>query len=256
MYFLHGRSIANRTTLLLPPHLWAANKEGLPVRTGQYTTQEHLMRTIDAENPDIVFLFSGYLLPMHKLLSTQELDGIIRHLRNQGCRVATYDPSWELMSIPHMALRTHYLEESQSGAFVKHALYAMARLAFRTLNRSSEILKDVLHVYPAPISTEHVRSVSFFNPSLLGAQAVLNKDVLAQPPTGARIRSAQRPYWLFILASEDYKGIGGLQGPDVEIRRTLLLGGQKEIRGPSGKNTTTDIARRQASHLHRAKGLY
>ncbi len=81
MYFLHGQRIASRSTLLLPPRLWATNGDTLPVRTRQYRSYEDLVRTIDDENPDIVFLFSGYLFSMHKLLSTRSLEKLLQYLR-------------------------------------------------------------------------------------------------------------------------------------------------------------------------------
>ena len=104
MFFLEGQELAKRATILLPPRLYATNGDGLGVRTLQYTAYADLTDAIVDESPDLVIIFSAYLLPVHGLLSLQSLVKLIFWLKARGCHVATYDPFWGLMATPRAAL--------------------------------------------------------------------------------------------------------------------------------------------------------
>src|SRR5262249_49340562 len=96
--FVIGNLWASRTTFLLPPRLFAINHDSLPVRTLPSSSYKDLYREIDDNKPDVVFLFSGYLLPAHQLVSLPILADLVRHVRSLKCAVVTSDPFWGLLA--------------------------------------------------------------------------------------------------------------------------------------------------------------
>jgi hypothetical protein len=193
MYFLYGQQFASRTTLLLPPRLHAANQSGLPVRTLPYRSYHDIVKVIEEETPHIVFLFSGYVLPLHKLLSVGSLARLVRFLRDRGCRVVTYDPFWGLMPAARAVFANHLLEGTKPWP-VKLIRYGRVRFgrSVRTLTKTAQILNGVTHIQPAPMNSQKVPTTSFFNPLL---KHVVRSE---NSPSGS-------PYWLFLLSSEDYR---------------------------------------------------
>jgi hypothetical protein len=202
MFFLQGRKLASRTTLLLPPRLYAANHAVLPVRTLPYRSYQELVQTIDSEDPDIVFLFSGYLLALHQLLSIDELGRLVRSLRERGRSVATYDPFWGLMLDPLTVFADHLLNDESRRWSMRLEMYELARAApvVKTLTQTAAILKELPHVNPAPIKRDKVRTVSFFNPGLL--------QTTNRWPGAVTVGGSAKPdtrYWLFVLSVEDFE---------------------------------------------------
>ncbi len=197
MYLLHGQEIANRATFLLPSRLFATNGEGLNVQTREYRSYQDLIAVIDMEQPDIVFLCSGYLFPIHNLLSGQSLSELLRFLRGKGCQIVTTDPFWGLMSM------SDPLTERDNAHPLK--LFRIFNLPLkryfilRPMAEPTRLLKDMLHVHLFPVNTNNIRSVSFFNPLLIDAQVEPDRDRVTIPG------STDRRFWLFILGQEDYK---------------------------------------------------
>ncbi len=90
--FLHGQEFARESAVLLPDALFRHNGNRLPVATRHYRSLSDILHAVDAHQPDIVFLFSGYMFSVNGLLSPQALTRLVQHLRRQGCRVVTSDP--------------------------------------------------------------------------------------------------------------------------------------------------------------------
>ena len=197
MFFLHRQAIAGRTTLLLPPRLFATNGAGLGVRTLEYKNYAEAVAHLTAEDPHVVILFSGYLLAIHELMSVTSLHMLIEWLRARGCAVATYDPFWGLMATPHLAFSPHFWKGRRFE--VVRFLKFLATLPLRpgqklrfdpnpvaVFSKTSKVLRDVVHLNPAPLVAEGVPITSCFNPQLIGV-----------PPPDA--------YWLFVLSELDYR---------------------------------------------------
>ena len=77
MLFLQGTDLVERSVLLLPPVLYEKNRGQLGIETLEYRCFEDLVDRIEERDPAVVFLFSGYLFTVHKLLSRSELDRLV-----------------------------------------------------------------------------------------------------------------------------------------------------------------------------------
>lgn len=205
MYFLQGRELVKSSTVLLPPRLFASNRETLPCATREYASIEDIISMVDTIKPDIFFLFSGYILPNHGLLSLEEMDALVKLLVDRNITVSTSDPFFGIFS--HMDA-SHITGPESLRLFETDLLpdltwqyraHAM-RGNFHILSQfaiASDILKDTVHLYyccPDPDDgpmqgSDH--QAAFFNPSLIEADQ------------GAA--SSEDPHWLYILGSVDYE---------------------------------------------------
>src|SRR5262249_8532712 len=98
MSFLRGQEFATRATIALPEGHYAANRSYLPVNAVPYTTLGDVLSVVQAQKPDLVFLFSGYLLANDGLASPEAVQEFVHQLRDRGCRVITGDPFLGLAS--------------------------------------------------------------------------------------------------------------------------------------------------------------
>ena len=98
MSCLVGQEFASRAAILLPDILYSSHKDVLPIRTYHYASLDDILTRVEMWNPDIVFLFSGYLVIGNRLLSWKSLARLVRHLRDRGCRIVTSDPFLGLTS--------------------------------------------------------------------------------------------------------------------------------------------------------------
>ena len=98
MYFLQGRDLVDSSTVLLPPRLFADNKDTLPCEAREYKSIEDIIRLVDTNKPDIVFLFSGYILPNHELLSLEVMAALVQLLSDRDCKIVTSDPFFGIFS--------------------------------------------------------------------------------------------------------------------------------------------------------------
>lgn len=208
MYFLQGRDLVSSSTVLLPPRLFADNKDTLPCETLEYKSIEDIVGTVDATKPDIVFLFSGYILPNHELLSLEVMADFVQLLSDRNCTIVTSDPFFGIFSrmgpsnitgpeslrlfetdiIPD--LTWEYRVHATCGNFRILEQFALA----------SDILKDTVHLYyccPDP-QDEPIEgstyTASFFNPCLIYDKKESNTS-----------KASENPHWLFILGSVDYE---------------------------------------------------
>src|SRR5436190_17935678 len=100
MYLLAGQEFASRSTLMLPDRVYRPNRDSLPVRTQRYEGLQDLLTVVEAEQPEVVVLCSGYLFSTHGTLSLASLEKLVQHLRGAGSRVVTTDPFLGLVSRP------------------------------------------------------------------------------------------------------------------------------------------------------------
>src|SRR5207248_1879250 len=84
MYMVLGQSLVASTTLLMPPRLFVNNGELLPGRTFLYRALEDIVDAVDRHRPDLVFICSGYLFPVHKICTSEQLGELIDLLSARG----------------------------------------------------------------------------------------------------------------------------------------------------------------------------
>jgi hypothetical protein len=211
MIFLHGSDLLQRSVLLLPPELASTHERSLKVRTHPYSSLDDLLHWIDVERPALVFLCSGYLLTSERLLSKRELGRLVRLLEARGCAVVTNDPCWGLL-----ASRLRMTSELPDGTYLEKARKKWVEwLIVHRLRQSYRVLRHLIHAYPTSVrpmlSAEGLRTVEYFNTRLPSPFDDSDEKKRAEPDS-TWSRPMDRPYWLFILASLDYRIQSTLHG--------------------------------------------
>ncbi|MBI4342460.1 MAG: tetratricopeptide repeat protein [Candidatus Omnitrophica bacterium] len=221
MYFVLGQPLIRQTTLLLPPRLYANNAQAIASRTHCYRSVEDVIQALDREQPDIVFLCSGYLFWAHQIFSPESLEQLAGALRDRECRVVTTDPFLGLFLDHEPA---SLIKVDIPVACPPHPEWTLEQLiqAKRAseeteatlISRSGTVFRDALHLYPTYCDLpEHLatqtnaHNISFFNPQLMRAQP----DVSV--PKRAPRDSPGRPHWMFVLSEADYATQTLFEGP-------------------------------------------
>jgi tetratricopeptide (TPR) repeat protein len=200
MYLLLGQPLAAGATFLLPSRLFVTNPDILPGRTRHYASVEDVIRAVDADQPEIVFLCSAYIYSFHEAFTLDGLERLVRELRARGCRVVTTDPFLGLLS----DLDGSTTVGVDIPADAPDDLRTLKAVLDERLNRefaaSARILDGLPHLYPVPPGPSTpdpgVECIAFHNPQLL-----LGADELDVRASGA----GDKPIWLFVLASRDYE---------------------------------------------------
>lgn len=216
MYFLQGRDLVSSTTVLLPPRLFADNKDTLPCHTHEYQSIEDIIHMVDTTEPDIVFLFSGYILPNHDLLSLEVMADLVQLLADRKCKIVTSDPFFAIFS----RMGPAHITGPESVRLFETDLIPDLTWEYRVnatcgnlrilgqFAIASHILKDTVHLYyccPDPEAEPIERSnhnAAFFNPSLIETERTTGAPTLS---ASAGLEAADSPLWLFILGSVDYE---------------------------------------------------
>lgn len=218
MYFLQGRELMNSSTLLLPPRLFAKNESTLPVQTFEYASIDDVIRIVDATRPEIVFLFSGYILPLHDVISHEGMARLLQLLSDRKCKVATSDPFFGIFSrmdpasiSAEDALRIFETEllPDQSWHYRLSMTFGNTQI-LKQFNTASQILRGTTHLYftwpepsdePIDVATD---TLLFFNPSLVCDE----KETTSTGDSSSGVvdsEVAPKPHWLFVLGSVDYE---------------------------------------------------
>ena len=168
---------------------------------------EDILRVVDAEEPDVVFLCSAYLFSIHGILSREDLERLAATLRERGCGVVTSDPFLGMLSRhdPHSLVSIQIPEESSELDLEKmRGIKRVEDERLRThFSHCEKIFRDAPHLYPAfcdvpehDVAAADSRSVSFFNAKLVCPEL---------GSSGEDEGSDSRPHWLFILSRTDYE---------------------------------------------------
>lgn len=210
MYFLQGSDLVNSSTVLLPPRLYANNKDTLPCETYEYTGIEDIIDRVETISPDIVFLFSGYILPNHDLLSIEVMADLVQLLSDRKCKIVTSDPFFAIFSRmdrtnitgpESLRLFETDLIPDLHWEYRVNATWGNLRI-LEQFALASDILKDTVHLYyckpdprdePIPGSTY---TAAFFN------QSLIYEPCASSPPQG---QNSADPHWLFIIGAVDYE---------------------------------------------------
>ena len=187
MYLLLGSEF--RPVLLMPDRLFAANGNSLPFAAHRYASLREVTETIDREQPDIVFLFSGYLYAANNIFDVETTEALVRDLRSRHHRIVTSDPFLGLMS--EIGAQTFSDRHPRKQWLTEH------------FSRLSRVFADVTHLYL--INTQafaRTQSVSFFNGHIIlpvSAFAECERKL-----SGWMRLAAGRKRWVCVLSLEDY----------------------------------------------------
>jgi hypothetical protein len=246
MSFLRGQRLARRATMLLPDNLYLSYRASAGIPAIPYVGSDDILAAVDAAEPDIVCLFSGYLFEQGHLLSPESLNQLLQRLRDRGCRIVTSDPFLGLASgLTLGQIDTRMLASGQTG--IRRWL---TRLVVRWRGLGTPVvrvpaLEEVIHLYPTsvPLRPDGVERLSFFNP------ATIRLAIEPEQPDSGR-------HWLFVLSATDLQ----CQRTSLGIRKfTALLAGMLWHTEQAGRLPTLiaprSIVRLVARHLPEAELL-
>jgi hypothetical protein len=173
------------------------NYAGLPGRTHRYGDLADLLSIVEEESPQVVCMFSGYLLVHDRLLDQEGLDRFVEELLRRGIKVVTSDPFLGMASRFPYVNPKNPLEQILSLPFglVGELLFGSL---FPYLMRMGSSLKRVAHLYVVdPDEPGDVRRLMFFNPNI--------RRKSQQEGDRARVSQRDSGDWLFILANSEYR---------------------------------------------------
>jgi Tfp pilus assembly protein PilF len=199
-YFVLGQELVGRSTLLLPERLYMFNVDAIPGRTHRYASVDDILKVLERERPEIVFLCSGYLLCEHLGFTLDDLARLVDQLRERGCRVVTADPYMGMLSQRDpRSLISIDIPTAYSNFPVEqlaNAKRAAEERMWAGFTKSEQILRDTYHLYPSycgvagEAAETDARNVAFFNARLV-------------QPTLTTREEAAKPHWMFILGGPD-----------------------------------------------------
>jgi hypothetical protein len=187
LYFALGQSFS--VVLALPPRLFAPQGRFMSYPTHQYSRVDDLLSIAQRERPDVVLLFSGYLLGVNGIFKIDELRTLLSQLRAGGYRIATTDPFLGLMN----RIDTSTFND-------RHPMKAWLTDHF---NSVSQAMSGIVHLYPADLKTSATHpGQSFFNRHIITTpeqREATEKQLFSSEP----YRPGKRR-WMFVLSMEDY----------------------------------------------------
>jgi len=202
MYMLHHQPLAARALILLPRRAYELHGRGLGVACRPYESLGDILAAVEAHAPDVVCLYSGYLLAAQRLLSVGELGELVHTLGERGCRLATSDPYiGTFRRLPEADLPAPRGALRHFGPFAK--LFQKKAMQ-RHVRRVEEILDGATHIYPVEVDLRgagRTPRATFFNPLYIRDEDELRANhaaVSALSPGGAHA-----PRWLFVIAQFD-----------------------------------------------------
>jgi hypothetical protein len=243
--FVFGQDFSGETAIALRPKPYRLNRDSLPLQTYRFNSAKDIIRATIMWEARIVFLLSGYGLPVEGLTSPSELGRLVKDLRNRNCCVVTSDP---FLGSASTVMESEVLDmlPPAEGWVTKLFFSHLARRFTRNLNRASNSLSDVIHLYPGPTDNipnrSRVQRISFFNPELAKRDPAWEGSGERLKKTGSG-RSTEKA-WLFIIAPSDVSiqqrkwGVSGFANQLVHMleqtreaeRSPVLLGPSSLIR--------------------------
>jgi hypothetical protein len=215
MYILFRQASLNRATLAIPQRIYDLHEGQISVSSYPYRSLQDILRLIDTDRPDIVFLVSGYSYAYQNLLSIRELRKLLRLLEQRNCKIATSDPYLgtfrQIVNSParngafQRSLKRRLRWTPRVYAILADSIrYLQNRKLRRFVREVADCLKDVQHFCPVPknlLPAGRTNYVGFFNPLAIYS----NDDLQAISAAVSAFHdiSVDRPRWLFVLARFD-----------------------------------------------------
>jgi hypothetical protein len=194
MYMVMGCQF--RTAFAMREPWYSLNRDGLPGASYRFDGLADIFTAIDRESPDLVCLFSGYSYANDKVINLEELDRLVKYLKDRGVKAVTSDPFLGLISrLPPIDLTNpigqivgfpiRLIGESILGSMFSYFL------------RARVILKDLPHVYIVDPDEHGIKALPFYNPNIRHwTEPALREAPIANVPA--------QPYWFFVLGASDY----------------------------------------------------
>jgi hypothetical protein len=209
LYLVLGQECFRDARILLSPRLHQNNHDALPGRMDVWTSEQDLARSIEAFQPNVVILASGYLLPVHSLLTADAMERLCALARRHNAVVVTTDPFLGL--ITQWSGRLQQLISIDIPEDAGDSLRAVKRSAdamlHNALSGAEDVLRNLPHLYPSYTDMQGVetfsadsRNVSFFNDAL-----VLPPDLDSKGRGAGNGQVAESAaHWMFVISEADY----------------------------------------------------
>lgn len=204
MYWVLGQPGFHKARVLVSQRLYDTNADVLPGRLSLWRSEQDLVEAIHRHRPRLIVLASGYLMPVHGLLSPEALQRILLVAGAQGATTITADPFMGVITRPP----GQPIEELISIQIPENApapLRAAKKLGddmLRTrLGGAEAVLRDLPHLYPSHTDMSDLqarshddRNLSFFNAALRAPAELLEAARRGEPS-----------YWMFLIAQADHQ---------------------------------------------------
>ncbi|TXH35883.1 MAG: hypothetical protein E6Q94_03605 [Burkholderiaceae bacterium] len=188
MYFLQGVDANISAHVLLPTALRHAVSSTATMRVDHYDSLCDIEACVEQLAPDVVMLFSGYLLTIGKRFSFFNAVALLRRLKRRGVPVLTSDPFLGLLDSPNALDFNAVL--SQGRLSWRQRLLSQ-RLAWRLYFLKVQ-LRWCWHVYPSPIQRLHADRPGALSYAALPPAKSMAVELAAGPPS-----------WIFVLSQVD-----------------------------------------------------
>jgi hypothetical protein len=212
MYLVLGQACFRDALILMSPRLYEKNHDAFPGRIARWASEADLVAAIDTVRPSVVVLASGYLLPVHDLLTTEAVGRLCAQARRHNAVVVTADPFLGLIS-QWSGRGLHRLISIDIPKNAGKRLVAIKRSADARLHKelleSERFLGPLHHLYPSYTDMDRLesadtdrRNLSFFNDALLLPPhlADTGRNAGSQPLVGADPR-----HWMVLISEVDFQ---------------------------------------------------
>lgn len=205
LYFLHRQPVATNATILMPEWLYQKQAKYLPVQSQPYSSYQDILDIAEVKAPDIVFLFSGYLLASVKLRTVltdiREFENFLTNIRKHNCQLVTTDPYLGTFQFFNQFPKQNNKLAKLTGGLSE---LIRAKILLKAIRRISFLLQDIkhLHAVPSPNAVwNKLDNISFYNKHYLRSK---NELAHLSASLSANVSDDERlPKWLFVLARFD-----------------------------------------------------
>ena len=185
-----ARSPGLRVTLLVPENLYETLSDEQVIVRRLYRNTGEVRSAVRTERPDVLMLFSGYLLVLNRLFDFPAFESFLQELRSNQTLVLTSDPFLGL-------LRAQGPEDLGTT-------HPAAKWLLQHLRRAAVSLSDIPHVYAVPCAEFHGAGKIAYR---LPLEAEREHSASGR---ALRLRESQCPleedqFWLFVLSGEDHR---------------------------------------------------
>lgn len=205
LYFLFRQPIASNATILMPEWLYQKQAEYLPVKSYSYRSYQDIIENIEENSPDLVFLFSGYLLASVSIRSMltdiKKFNNLLKNIQKHDCQLVTTDPY-----LGTFRFFNQFPKQNNKLAKLSFGLseFLRSKMLLKAVKQISYLLEDIkhLHAVPSPVKEwNKLDNISFYN-----KHYIRSKNELSQLATSISKGCGDdliQPQWLFVIARFD-----------------------------------------------------
>lgn len=181
--------------VLLPERLMRLVGPEVAVHRRQFTDATDVIHAMDEFAPQIVFLFSGYLLIADKLFLMRSFTAFVERVVGTNTKLVTSDPLLFGITPFEPAALAEWLPNRQALS--------------QALGHAAHMLVDAIHIYPT-IAAARAKSdgICAFNPLALPAGDISNRLFSGIAPAF----NPDKKRWLFLMSQADYSCEAGSYG--------------------------------------------